>query len=67
MNRLLKFFEVHKVADVDHREACEKLLDGLSKKEQERAEKSALSTAKYLWNFLTGMAVKHNIPMQAAA
>lgn len=32
-----------------------------------RAEKSALSTAKYLWNFLTGMAVKHNIPMQVAA
>jgi pyrroloquinoline-quinone synthase len=63
----LKFFEVHKAADVYHREACEKLLDGLSKKEQEKAEKSALSTAKYLWNFLTGMAVKHNIPMQAAA
>ena len=36
-------------------------------KEQEKAEKSALSTAKYLWNFLTGMAVKHNISMQAAA
>ena len=63
----LKFFEVHKAADVYHREACEKLLDGLSKKEQEKAERSALSTAKYLWNFLTGMAVKHNIPMQAAA
>ena len=63
----LKFFEVHKAADVYHREACEKLLDGLSKEEQEKAEKSALSTAKYLWNFLTGMAVKHNIPMQAAA
>ena len=63
----LKFFEVHKAADVYHREACEKLLDGLSNKEQEKAEKSALSTAKYLWNFLTGMAVKHNIPMQAAA
>jgi len=63
----LKFFEVHKAADVYHREACEKLLDGLSKTEQEKAEKSALSTAKYLWNFLTGMAVKHNIPMQAAA
>ena len=63
----LKFFEVHKAADVYHREACEKLLDGLSKAEQEKAEKSALSTAKYLWNFLTGMAVKHNIPMQAAA
>ena len=63
----LKFFEVHKAADVYHRQACEKLLDGLSKKEQNKAEKSALSTAKYLWNFLTGMAVKHNIPMQVAA
>ena len=63
----LKFFEVHKAADVYHRQACEKLLDGMSKEEQEKAEKSALSTAKYLWNFLTGMAVKHNIPMQAAA
>ena len=63
----LKFFEVHKAADIYHRQACEKLLDALSKEEQEKAEKSALSTAKYLWNFLTGMAVKHNIPMQAAA
>ena len=63
----LEFFEVHKAADVYHRVACEKLLDGLSREEQIKAEKSALSTAKYLWNFLTGMAVKHNIPMQAAA
>ena len=63
----LKFFEVHRAADVYHREACEKLLDGLTKEEQDKAEKSALSTAKYLWNFLTGMAVKHNIPMQVAA
>ena len=63
----LEFFEVHKAADVYHREACEKLLDGFSREEQEKAEKSALSTAKYLWNFLTGMAVKHNIPMRAAA
>ena len=63
----LEFFEVHKAADVYHRQACEKLLDDLSKEEQEKAEKSALSTAKYLWNFLTGMAEKHNIPMQAAA
>ena len=63
----LEFFEVHKAADTYHRVACEKLLDGLTKSEQAKAEKSALSTAKYLWNFLTGMAVKHNIPMQAAA
>ena len=63
----LKFFEVHKAADVYHREACEKLLDLMSKEEQAKAEKSALSTAKHLWNFLTGIAVKHNIPMQEAA
>ena len=63
----LEFFEVHKTADKYHRAACEKLLDCLSKKEQKKAEKSALSTAKYLWNFLTGMAVKHNISMQVAA
>ena len=63
----LEFFEVHEKADKYHRAACEKLLDGMSKEEQIKAENSALSTAKYLWNFLTGMAVKHNIPMQVAA
>ena len=63
----LKFFEVHKAADVYHREACEKLLDGLSADEQKNAEASALSTAKYLWNFLSGIAEKHNLPRQVAA
>ena len=63
----LEFFEVHKAADVYHREACEKLLDSLSLKEQKKAEASALSTAKYLWNFLSGIAEKHNLPRQVAA
>ena len=63
----LEFFEVHEKADKYHRVACEKLLDKMSKEEQQKAEKSALSTAKYLWNFLTGMAVKHNLSMQVAA
>ena len=63
----LEFFEVHKTADVYHREACEKLLDGLSVKEKKKAEKAALSTAKHLWNFLSGIAEKHNIPRQVAA
>ena len=63
----LEFFEVHKAADVYHREACEKLLDDLSPEEQKKAEFSALSTAKYLWNFLSGIAEKHNIPRQVAA
>jgi len=41
------------------------LLDGLSKEEQAKAEKAALSTAKYLWNFLTGMSTKHNLQIAA--
>ena len=61
----LEFFVAHKEADVYHREECEKLLDGLSEGEQNKAEKAALSTAKYLWNFLSGIAAKHNL--QAAA
>jgi len=61
----LEFFEVHKSADVVHRAECEKLLDGLSKEEQEKAEKAALSTAKYLWNFLSGMTNKYNLKVAA--
>ena len=61
----LEFFEAHKAADVLHRKACEKLLDGLSKKEQKKAEKAALSTAKYLWNFLSGMLEKHSLKAAA--
>ena len=61
----LEFFETHKKADVLHRVECERLLDGLSKEEQGKAEVAALSTAKYLWNFLSGIAAKHNL--QAAA
>jgi len=61
----LEFFEAHKSADVYHRAECEKLLDSLSASEQNKAEKAALSTAKYLWNFLSGMSAKHNL--QAAA
>ena len=62
----LEFFEVHKSADVVHRAECEKLLDGLSKKEQEKAEKASLLTAKFLWNFLSGMISKHKLQQVAA-
>jgi len=61
----LEFFEVHKAADVHHRKECEKLLDSMSKTEQAKAEKAALSTAKFLWNFLSGMAEKHNLAKAA--
>ena len=61
----LEFYVAHKEADVHHRAECEKLLDGLSVEEQDKAEIAALSTAKYLWSFLSGIATKHNL--QAAA
>jgi pyrroloquinoline-quinone synthase len=41
------------------------LLDGLSEEEQGKAEVAALSTAKYLWNFLSGIAEKHNLSKAA--
>ena len=61
----LEFFEAHKAADVIHRKECEKLLDALSEEEKEKAEKASVLTARYLWNFLSGMSTKHNL--QAAA
>ena len=61
----LELFVAHKEADVYHRVECEKLLDGLSKVEQGKAEVAALSTAKYLWNFLSGIAAKHNLQVAA--
>ena len=61
----LEFFEAHKAADVIHRKECEKLLDALTDEEKDKAEKASVLTARYLWNFLSGMSTKHNI--QAAA
>ena len=61
----LEFFEAHKSADVVHRAECEKLLDSLSKEEQIKAEKASVLTARYLWNFLSGMTSKHNLRIAA--
>ena len=52
-------------ANVIHRAECEKLLDSLSKEEQEKAEKASLLTARYLWNFLSGMTTKHKLRLAA--
>ena len=60
-----RIFEAHKSADVIHRAECEKLLDGLSKEEQEKAEMKLL-TARYLLNFLSGMTTKHKLQSIAA-
>jgi pyrroloquinoline-quinone synthase len=61
----LEFFEAHKAADVIHRTECEKLLDGLSDEEKEKAEQASLYTARYLWNFLSGMVSKHKLQVAA--
>ena len=61
----LEFFEAHKSADVVHRAECEKLLDGLSEEEQVKAEKASVLTARYLWNFLSGMTSKHKLQLAA--
>ena len=63
----LMFFEVHKEADILHRSECEKLLDTLNDEEKKLAEKGALTTAKFMWNFLSGLAIKHKLPLQTAA
>jgi pyrroloquinoline-quinone synthase len=61
----LEFFEAHKSADIIHRAECEKLLDSLSEDEQQKAKKASLLTARYLWNFLSGMTAKHNLQIAA--
>ena len=61
----LEFFEAHKAADVIHRKECEKLLDGLSDEEKAKAEEASLYTARYLWNFLSGMVSKHKLQVAA--
>ena len=61
----LEFFEAHKAADVIHRKECEKLLDSLTEEEKAKAEQASMLTARYLWNFLSGMSSKHKIRVAA--
>jgi pyrroloquinoline-quinone synthase len=62
----LEFFETHKSADIHHRAECEKLLDSLTLEEKTKAEKASLLTARYLWNFLSGISSKHKLQATAA-
>ncbi len=61
----LEFFEAHKAADVIHRKECEKLLDALTEEEKDKAENASVLTARYLWNFLSGMTTKHKLQVAA--
>ena len=51
----LLFFTVHQLADVEHRKVIEQLLEKLPEKEQTSAIRSAIDTARSLWNFLTAV------------
>jgi len=60
-NKSLKFFYVHEKADVWHREQCELLLNQLTDEEKKKALVAGKETAKALWSFLSGIALKHNM------
>lgn len=52
---LLKFFEIHRVADQYHRSALEKVFMTMSPEEKEEAQMAAELAAKTLWKFLDHM------------
>jgi pyrroloquinoline-quinone synthase len=51
----LRFFEVHKSADVEHSQVCRALLDRLPEAEQAEALAAGEELAGALWNFLSGV------------
>ena len=57
----LEFFEVHKKADVWHREQCKKLISKIDINEQSLALRASESVAQKLWNFLSSMLEKHSL------
>lgn len=59
----LLFFIVHQSADIEHRAALEKLLEKLPQQEQSSAIRSAVATARALWDFLTATQHSSTIAM----
>jgi pyrroloquinoline-quinone synthase len=53
--RDVKFFEVHREADVYHTEALARVLDGLPPASQERVRAAARLAGGKLWSFLDGV------------
>ena len=51
----LRFFEVHKSADVEHSAVCRRLLDRLPEDQQAEAVAAGEQLAGALWNFLSGV------------
>ncbi len=59
--KALKFFEVHKGADVWHSQEVADLIRKLSPEDQAQAAKAASEAADLLWGFLDGMMEAHNL------
>lgn len=59
--KALKFFEVHKGADVWHSEEVADLIKKLSPKEQQEALEAAEQAADLLWGFLDGIMVANSL------
>ncbi len=59
--KALKFFEVHKGADVWHSEEVAGLITKLSPEARQEALKAASEAADVLWGFLDGMMEAHNL------
>jgi pyrroloquinoline-quinone synthase len=51
----LRFFEVHKSADVEHSDVCRTLLDRLPEVDKAEAVAAGEELAGALWNFLSGV------------
>lgn len=57
--RTLAFFEVHRVADIEHRESLLKVLRDLPEASRKNAEVARDRSAQALWDFLTEMTPIH--------
>ncbi|MGB4100984.1 MAG: CADD family putative folate metabolism protein [Alphaproteobacteria bacterium] len=56
--RTLKFFEVHKTADITHRHVIKAMLDRLPEVQKQEAAAAAQKAAKALWDFLSDVHAK---------
>lgn len=57
----LKFFEVHKAADIWHSDEVAGLIEKLTPAEKQEAAEAARQAADALWGFLDGMMETHNL------
>jgi pyrroloquinoline-quinone synthase len=57
----LRFFEVHRNADVEHSAVCRELLDRLPEAEREEAVAAGEELAGALWDFLSGVEARASL------